>query len=164
MRFPYNPDVTACVGHYCDQQEGGSLPVYIGARYQRGSGLGSFLGGIFRTAIPFLKKGLLGIGKYGLERGLQLVGELERGKQFGDAARDQVQHAKQDFANKIRAQTGGRKSLKRDAEVTTYQLTPNKRQKKKAPTKKKKPSVKTKKKKTCCQGKQEEYYDVFDQD
>ena len=37
-------------------QRGGSLPVFRGARTQRGYGLGSMLKGILRSAIPLHKR------------------------------------------------------------------------------------------------------------
>ena len=44
---------------YCDyysRQSGGEMPVFSGARIQRGHGLGSILGGFFRRLVlPFVK-------------------------------------------------------------------------------------------------------------
>ena len=43
--------------HYC--QSGGSIPVFAGSPIQCGSGLGQVLSGIFKTALPILKKTVL---------------------------------------------------------------------------------------------------------
>ena len=41
---------------YYSRQVGGEIPVFVGSRYQRGHGLGSILGGLFRRfVIPLFK-------------------------------------------------------------------------------------------------------------
>ncbi len=42
---------------YYAKQSGGEMPVFRGARYQRGHGLGNFFSGLKRVAIPLLKRG-----------------------------------------------------------------------------------------------------------
>ena len=42
---------------YYTRQSGGEIPVFYGARAQRGHGLGSILGGLFRRDLPFLSSG-----------------------------------------------------------------------------------------------------------
>jgi DnaJ-class molecular chaperone len=42
---------------YCIHQAGKGYPVFAGRRYQRGHGLGSIFGGLFKAAVPLLKKG-----------------------------------------------------------------------------------------------------------
>ena len=50
----------------------GRLPIFIGPGSQRGYGLGGMLSGLFRTAMPFVKRGAsklakeLGISRAGL--------------------------------------------------------------------------------------------------
>jgi hypothetical protein len=41
---------------YYINQAGGSLPVFQGSRGQRGHGFGSVLSGLFRSAVPMLKR------------------------------------------------------------------------------------------------------------
>jgi len=42
---------------YYTGQVGGNMPVFRGSRHQRGHGLGSVIGGLFRRVVlPFLKK------------------------------------------------------------------------------------------------------------
>jgi hypothetical protein len=44
---------------YYIHQAGKGYPVFAGRRYQRGHGLGSIFGGLFKAAMPLLKKGKL---------------------------------------------------------------------------------------------------------
>jgi len=37
--------------------------VFVGSPYQRGHGIGSFLGGLFKKILPYLGKGVHAIGK-----------------------------------------------------------------------------------------------------
>ena len=42
---------------YYTGQMGGNMPVFPGARYQRGHGLGNVIGGLFRRVVlPFLQR------------------------------------------------------------------------------------------------------------
>ncbi|KAJ8020741.1 hypothetical protein HOLleu_40415 [Holothuria leucospilota] len=43
---------------YYLQQVGNGLPVFHGARVQKGHGLGNILGGLFRSAMPLFQRGL----------------------------------------------------------------------------------------------------------
>ena len=53
MRVKYTPNPRLYEEYY--KQIGHGFPVYIGS--MRGSGVGSVLSGLFRAAIPLLKKG-----------------------------------------------------------------------------------------------------------
>lgn len=50
--------------------------VYKGAPYQRGHGIGSFLGGLFRTITPLLKSGARAVGKEALKTGMNVLGDV----------------------------------------------------------------------------------------
>lgn len=76
--------------NYYIDQVGSGLPVYVGSRNQRGHGLGSVLGGLFRSAVPIVKKGLATLGKSALKTGLSIAGDVLEGKNAGEAARSRV--------------------------------------------------------------------------
>jgi hypothetical protein len=57
---------------------GKGYPVFAGRRYQRGHGLGSIFGGLFKAAIPLLKKGAKTLGREALKTGLNIVGDVGR--------------------------------------------------------------------------------------
>ena len=58
----------------------GHLPYFQGPVYQRGHGLGSFFGGLFRAALPLLKQGAKTLGKQALQTGLQVAGDVIENK------------------------------------------------------------------------------------
>ena len=68
---------------YYVAQVGGALPVFQGTRYQRGygisrrsqrgSGLGSILSGLFRSALPMIKQGAKTVGKQLLTSGASVL-------------------------------------------------------------------------------------------
>lgn len=66
------------ISYYDNQIGGGGLVehVYVGSPYQRGHGIGSFLGGLFRRALPMISSGLRAIGKEALRGGLHVVDDI----------------------------------------------------------------------------------------
>lgn len=65
---------------YYTQQSGQGVPVFIGYKGQKGHGLGSVLGGLFRSAVPMLKKGLSSLGKQALRTGLNIASDVAEGE------------------------------------------------------------------------------------
>src|SRR5258705_12709118 len=55
--------------YYAHQAGGGVGSVFAGQRYQRGHGLGSFFGGLFRSAMPLITRGLRALGRQALSSG-----------------------------------------------------------------------------------------------
>lgn len=106
MKVPFHGlDARYCSRHYCMSQKGGGYHGFSGARYQRGSGgIGDFFGGLYHQAIPFIKQGLLGVGKYALRSGAKFLDSLESGQSVKEAARERWRAAKDDAITKI---TGG---------------------------------------------------------
>src|SRR6188768_4020615 len=77
-------------GMYADyyiRQSGSGLPVFQGFRGQRGHGLGSMLSGLFRSAVPMLKRGLATFGKHALKTGLAIASDVADGTSFKDSAK-----------------------------------------------------------------------------
>ncbi len=75
---------------YYKGQLGNGFPVYHGAAGQRGHGLGSILSGLFRSAMPMIKRGLAFFGKQALKTGLEVANDVAEGQSFGNAARRRV--------------------------------------------------------------------------
>lgn len=75
---------------YYIQQSGNGLPVFAGSRMQRGHGLGSMLSGLFRSAVPMIKRGLATFGKHALKTGLEIAGDVADGKSFKDSAKERI--------------------------------------------------------------------------
>lgn len=64
------------LAYYKLQLGSGVGVVYKGAPYQRGHGIGSFLGGLFRTITPLLKSGAKVVGSEALKTGVNLLGDI----------------------------------------------------------------------------------------
>ena len=50
--------------------------VYVGVPYQRGHGIGSFLGGLFRQVLPLVKQGFRTLGREALKTGANIANDV----------------------------------------------------------------------------------------
>jgi hypothetical protein len=75
---------------YYMNQSGGGVPVFQGSRGQRGHGLGSMLSGLFRSAMPLLKRGLAVFGKHALKTGAEIATDVSEGQSLRDAAKNRI--------------------------------------------------------------------------
>ena len=73
--------------NYYVNQSGHGITVFQGSRGQRGHGIGSTLVGLFRSAVPMLKRGLAAFGKQALSTGLQVAGDMADGQSFSESAK-----------------------------------------------------------------------------
>ena len=80
---------------YYTKQSGRELPVFYGSRTQRGNGIGSVLGGLFRRALPFLKNGAEILGKQALNVATAMID----GKSFKESAKDRLKEDIKAFAS-----------------------------------------------------------------
>lgn len=87
--------------YYMRQTGRGSMPVYSGARYQRGHGIGNILGGLIRKVVPFIKDNVKTIGKNLLSTGADIAQDMIRGQKFGEAARRHIPAAIQSTVKDI---------------------------------------------------------------
>ncbi len=107
---------------YYERQVGGEIPVFRGAKYQRGHGLGSIIGGLFRRIVlPFLKQGgqflksnrdvLLGNA---LKTGMEVADDVLQGKSLKESAKKRVAKGIKRAAESVNWQTGsGRRKRRR---------------------------------------------------
>ena len=72
--------------NYYTRQKEGEVPVFYGARTERGHGLGSILGGLFRRALPFLSSGAKILGQQAMNGASDIID----GKSFQDAAKSRL--------------------------------------------------------------------------
>ena len=116
---------------YYKKQNGGEIPIFYGSRMQRGHGIGSILGGLFRKALPFLKRGGINLGKQLLSSGIDVANDMIDGKKFKDAAIDRLPEGINQFANRMgfnrQSGSGVRTSRKRKAAVGQGKKTPAKK-------------------------------------
>ena len=77
---PYHEPSCDYHDYYLKQVGHGSLPVYSGFRVQRGAGIGNILGGLWRAAVPILKRGAKTAGKRAIKAGIKVTGDVIRGR------------------------------------------------------------------------------------
>lgn len=142
------------LAYYRNQQLGhGIASVYRGAPYQRGYGIGSFLGGLFRTVAPILKSGASTVGEQLLKSGVGFLGDIASGTMHPKSAADArlkeftgaLKRKADDKLEKI-LHGGGGGSKKRRVDRVTPQSLANLLRGRTSTKKKKKKSVKGKKK------------------
>jgi len=101
---------------YYMNQSGSGMPVFQGARMQRGHERGSILSRLFRSAWPIIQSGAKGFGKQFLRTGLQIANDLvEDGENLKELSMRRIPEGIKVFAsfNNFNSQSGGeRKGLK----------------------------------------------------
>ena len=91
MRKPFCCDASRSLyENYYVSQSGNGMPVFEGHRGQRGHGLGSMLAGLFRGAIPMLKKGLSIFGRHAVKTGLEVANDMAEGRSFTESAKQRL--------------------------------------------------------------------------
>ena len=78
---------------YYLNQCGHGMPVFYGARMQRGHGLGSIFSGLFRSIFPMLKRVAPVIGKKALQTGIEIVSDVAAGQSLKESAKSRVSNA-----------------------------------------------------------------------
>jgi hypothetical protein len=117
-------------GQYVDyyiNQAGSGLPIFQGSRGQRGHGFGSVLGGLFRSAMPMLKR----IGAQALRTGAHIASDMASGKSFGESASKRISEGINTFLpsdpTSIQSGSGVRKSHKRKSQKRKKSVKSSKR-------------------------------------
>ena len=100
--------------HHYTQQVGNGLPVFSGLQNQRGYGLGGILGGLFRSALPLLRKGASTLGREALNTGVSIAKDALEGNNIKTAAKTRLHQAGRNLTHKAVSslagkQTGGRR-------------------------------------------------------
>lgn len=67
--------------YYLQQaQTGSGLNYYAGSSSQKGAGIGSFLGGLFRSIFPFIKQGAQTVGREAMRAGSHILADVVSGE------------------------------------------------------------------------------------
>lgn len=100
MRVIYIPERDDVWEQYYNNQatqSGHGIAGFEGTAYQRGNGLGNFLGRIFRSVLPVIKsvgkRAAKTVGREALTAGANIVGDYTRGRNFGEAANEHGRNA-----------------------------------------------------------------------
>lgn len=79
---------------YYANQMGHGMPVFTGARLQRGHGLGNVLSSVLRMAMP-LVSGAMTLARQGLKTALKVAGDVMRGRKPRQAVKQRAKQAGQ---------------------------------------------------------------------
>jgi len=92
---------------YYSRQVGGEMPVFAGSRYQRGHGLGSVLGGIFRRfVIPFFRAHGKTLARGALKTGVDVAEDVLGGRTLKEAAKTRIPEGIKRTAQSLISQSG----------------------------------------------------------
>ncbi len=83
--------------YYTRQTGAGAVPVFSGAMWQRGHGLGNLFAGLARAAVPLLGKFAGAVGKKALTTGTRLAGDILAGKNVKKAVKRRATSAGKDL-------------------------------------------------------------------
>lgn len=87
---------------------GGGIPrVFVGAPYQRGHGIGSFLGGLFRKVLPYLSRGARAVGKEALRAGINVMEDVENNTPLKEALKTRFKESSGNLKRKAQEKISG---------------------------------------------------------
>ena len=66
------------------------MPIFDGAKYQRGHGLGNILGGLFRSIIKFIKRNAPMMVNKAMKTGINMAGDVASGVPFKQSIKRQL--------------------------------------------------------------------------
>ena len=143
MKKIHTPNHKLYEQYYIDQakQQGGSLPAFHGARFQRGYGLGSIFRGLFRWAVPHLQQGVKMLGKKALETGVDVAQDVLEGKNLKESLNKRGKQAIGLSPQDSRQAGAGKKGIKRKAQPSKISSPPAKKAKASPQQKKPRPRL-----------------------
>lgn len=106
----------AIIQYYVMQAGNGMGAIYSGPVYQRGYGIGSFLGGLFRAVLPILKSKGIAIGRNLFKTGVEVMGDLQNNKSLKTSIAERRNEFVDDMKKAVLTGKGyiRKKSKKRD--------------------------------------------------
>lgn len=135
--------------YYLSQAGSGMGDIYSGPIYQKGYGIGSFLGGLFRSVLPLLKRGGVALGKEVLNSGANFIKDVENNvsarEAFNSRSRETLENLKRKAMYGEGYKTGGKH---RKRQLHSANRAARSKPKKRKIVRKKKPALKRKKKST----------------
>jgi hypothetical protein len=76
------------IQYYINQAGSGVGSIYSGPLYVKGYGIGSWLGGLFRAVVPFIKSRGMSVGKQLLKTGVDVLSDVQQNKTFKESLKD----------------------------------------------------------------------------
>ena len=92
------------IQYYDDQVGGGVRNMFSGSTYQRGRGVGAWLGGLFRKMLPYISSGAKAVGKETQRAGINVLDDLvNNGANFKEAVKLRVKESGENLKRKAAA-------------------------------------------------------------
>ena len=113
MRTTRRPIDNKAYENYYLQQVGQGIPVFEGANLQRGYGLGGILGGLLRSALPMLRRGVQSFGKQALSTGLNIAQDTINGQNFKAAAKRRMKETGRTLGKQVVKRMAGKRSSRK---------------------------------------------------
>lgn len=89
--------------YYQDQWGSVVGRTYVGAPYQRGSSIGSFLGGVFCFVLPLLKRSVNAVGKEALRAGFNIATDVgKKNTHFKEAFKTRMRESSANLQTKAK--------------------------------------------------------------
>lgn len=85
---------------YYTDQAGSGISVYRGSHYQKGHGVGSFLSGLFKAALPLFKSGIRTVGKEALLTGANLLQDISENRNVKESTKQRLNEASENLKRK----------------------------------------------------------------
>lgn len=102
--YSHNGRIACPYEHYYSHQAGSGIGViYKGVPYQRGHGIGSFLGGLFRCVFPLLSSGARAVGKEALNAGVGLLSDMVASRPMEESVKSRLKEAGSNLKRKADA-------------------------------------------------------------
>lgn len=138
--------------YYLNQATSGASPFYSGPIYhrgggtlQRGAGIGSFLGGLFRRILPVLKKGATVAGREVINSGAHFMNDINKNVSPRIALKKRAREAVVNLTKKTMIGDGYKKSASsRKRQLNTTGQSSKTKRRRIVKSQKKKPSTKRK--------------------
>lgn len=87
--------------HYYSHQAGSGIGIiYKGVPHQRGHGIGSFLGGLFRSVLPLLARGAKVVGKEALNAGVGLLSDVVSARPLDESLKNRLKNVTNNLKRK----------------------------------------------------------------
>src|SRR5258705_6897006 len=116
------------VHDYYNLQGGGGVgTVFVGQRFQRGHGLGSFFDGLFRSAMPLITRGLQALGRQALSSGGEVLDDVMHGQPLRESFVSRTRDGAQILGGKLKLkldefQSGSGAKRLTQGDSTSYML------------------------------------------
>lgn len=100
MYSKFDNNICPYESYYNHQAGSGVGVIYKGTAHQRGHGIGSFLGGLFRSVLPLISKGAKVVGKEAFNAGVGIMSDMIQQNPLDESLRNRFYTATSNLKRK----------------------------------------------------------------